>query len=245
LALFSEAEIGKSLAQKYRRFQPEDRPAVLETLVSRPAFAEQLLNALALSNPPVPLSDLTAYHARQIRSLNDPGLSSRLADVWGQFRETPAARRQWIDQLKQQLTGPVLAQADLSSGKALYTKQCSQCHQLFGQGKKIGPDLSGSQRTNLDYVLENIVDPSAVVGKGYAMSRVLTSDGRVLGGLIISRNDKTLVIQTQTQLETLAADEVETVEATALSPMPDGMLENLSPEQVRDLVAYLMSPGGA
>ncbi|MCC6510435.1 MAG: c-type cytochrome, partial [Pirellulaceae bacterium] len=242
LTLYDDPAIGRMLTQKYRRFQPDDRPAVLEALVSRRSYAIELLKGMAQKNSPIGPSELTAFHARQIRSLNDEDLSQQLVEVWGQLRETSADRRALIEKLKGQLTADTLTKADRSAGRLLYNKSCSQCHQLFGQGKKIGPDLTGAQRASLDYLLENVVDPSAVVGKDYRMSKVLTVDGRVLSGLLVSRTDKSLVVQTQSTLETLSAEDVEQVQATTLSAMPEGLLETLSPDQVRDLIAYLMTP---
>ena len=74
------------------------------------------------------------------------------------------------------------------------------------------------------------------------MSIVLLDDGRVLNGLVVSENDKTLVIQTQSRKETIPVDSIEQIKQTTLSPMPDGLLATLTPDQVRDLIAYLMSP---
>ena len=113
---------------------------------------------------------------------------------------------------------------------------------LFGDGEKIGPDLTGAQRSSLEYVLENILDPSAVVGKDYRMTIVLMDDGRVLNGLVVSKNDKTMVIQTQSRKETLPMESIEQIKETTLSPMPDGLLTTLTADQIRDLIAYLMHP---
>jgi putative heme-binding domain-containing protein len=135
-----------------------------------------------------------------------------------------------------------LAKADLEAGRALFEKTCSQCHSLYGSGAKIGPDLTGSQRSNLDYLLENILDPSAVVGKDYRMTLVQTNDGRTLSGLVVANDGKILVLQTQTTKETIAMSEIDQTKETTLSSMPDGLLNGLSKEQVRDLIGYLMHP---
>ena len=115
------------------------------------------------------------------------------------------------------------------------------CHTLYGEGAKIGPDLTGSQRTNRDYLLENLIDPSAMVGSDYRMSSVALADGRVLDGLIAERTPRTLTIQTPTERLTVPLDEVEQVKSTGLSLMPEGQLELLTAAQARDLIAYLMS----
>jgi putative heme-binding domain-containing protein len=242
LALFDDPEIGDVLARNYNRFHPDDRPAVLETLVSRPAFAHALLDSIASGRSRVPVSDITAVHARQIRSLGDASLTKTLAKVWGELRETPAERKALMKELRRQLTSESPKNPDLSAGRLLFNKTCANCHRLYGDGKQIGPDLTGSQRSNLDYLLENLVDPSAVVGKDYRMSIVVTRDGRVLNGLVVKQYDKTLVLQTHTDQKTIPVGDIEQRKETTLSPMPDGLLEKLSQDQLRNLFAYLMNP---
>lgn len=242
LAKFDDPEIADRLARTYRRFHPSDRPGVIEILVSRPTFAKALLQRIDAGRDPIPREDVTAFHARQVLGLGDPSLEKKLNEVWGTLRESDSQRREKVAAMKKLLKPEVLANADLHAGRALFAKTCSQCHMLFGAGETVGPDLTGAQRSSLDYLLENMLDPSAVVGKDHRMSIVLLDDGRVLNGLIVSRNDKVLVIQTQSTKETIPMDSVEQIKATTLSPMPDGLLTTLSEEQVRDLIAYLMSP---
>lgn len=242
LALVDDATIARSVAQKFRRFQPEDRPAVIEWLVSRRTSASELLEVLGQKNSPIATSDLSVYQARRILAMNEPELSAKLGKVWGQLREGNSTRRELIERLKSNLSASELQQADLVAGRRLFDKTCSLCHQLYDQGKRVGPDLTGSQRGNLEYLLENVVDPSAVVGKDYRMTTLVTSDGRSLSGLVVSKNDKSLVLQTQTTQETLPMEEIEQTVQTTLSPMPEGLLDKLSSAEVRDLIAYLMHP---
>jgi len=242
LALFDDPRIGARLASEYRRFQPVDRPAVLETLVSRPSFAAAMLDYVGEGRKPIPPSDISAFHARQIRSFEDEALDRKLAEVWGELRESPADRQQAMAAWRDQLLPEATAQADPRHGRALFRKVCAQCHTLFGEGEKIGPDLTGAQRSNLDYLLENILDPSAVVAKDFRMTVVRMTDGRVLNGLVVSQDDQTLTIQTPTDKLTLNLADIEEMKLTPLSPMPDGLLNNLPPEQVRHLFAFLMQP---
>ena len=242
LALYDDAEIGKRLTRNYRQFHPDDRTSVLETLVSRRSFAHALLNSMADGSSRMPVSDITVVHARQIRSLNDESLNQKLAKVWGELRDTPADRKALIEKLREQIQPETRADADLSNGRVLFNKSCADCHRLYGEGKPIGPDLTGSQRSNLDYLLENLLDPSAVVGKDYRMSTVVTIDGRVLNGLVVKQDKKSLILQTYTDQQTIPAADIEEQRETTLSPMPDGLLQKLSPEQVRDLISYLMHP---
>jgi len=240
LALFDDPDIGNKLAASYRKFYPTERPGVMETLVSRPAFAKPLLEQIAAGK--IPRADLTAFHARQIRSLNDAALSRRLTEVWGELRDSSVDKQQLIADLKDQLTGATLAKADLGQGRLIFQSVCGVCHSIYGDGANIGPDLTGSGRANLDYLLENMADPSAVVSADYRMNILTLKDGRVLGGIIGAQTERTLTVRLLTGETTVEKKEIAKQEASPLSMMPDGLLSALPREQVRDLIAYLMHP---
>jgi putative membrane-bound dehydrogenase-like protein len=241
LTLLNDPEIGASLARNYRSFHPTERGAVIDTLVSRPAFAAALLDAIAQDR--IPREDLTAVHARQIRNLADERLTAQLAEVWGELRDSPRDKQELIDRLKNELIPLNLAAADLRQGRAAYQTTCANCHKLFGTGGTIGPDLTGAGRHNLDYLLGNIVDPSAIVNKDYRMSVVRHADGRVLSGIIVSQDDARVVLQMAKEKLTILREEINQIAPSTLSVMPDGILQPLSAEQIRNLVAYLMAPG--
>lgn len=240
LAQFDDPAIGVRLAQSYRSFAIEDRPGLIDALVARPAFARALLDQIAAGK--IAKTDLSAFHARQIRGLNDAALSKQLAEVWGELREASGDKARQIAELKTRLTPGVLAQANLSQGRLFY-QICSACHKLYGEGGQVGPDLTGSGRANLDYLLENIVDPSGVVSADYRMSVVTLKDGRVLSGVIAGQTDRTLSLRQLAQEMTVEKAEIAKQETSAVSMMPEGLLTALQPDQVRDLIAYLMHPG--
>jgi putative membrane-bound dehydrogenase-like protein len=237
LALFDDPSIGRTLAQNYRAFHPSERSAALDTLVSRKNFARALLDQISAGK--IPRGDLSPFHARQILSLGDPALAARLSDVWGELRVSPAERRERIRQLKERLDGRTLSQADRSEGRVIYDRVCGSCHKLYGNGGDIGPDLTGSGRDNLDYLLENIVDPSAAVSSDFRMVVVALSDGRVLNGLVKRQSDRTLTLQTQNEVIVLDRSDIESQRPSPSSLMPDGLLDTLKAAEIRDLIAYL------
>jgi putative heme-binding domain-containing protein len=124
----------------------------------------------------------------------------------------------------------------------LFTAICGACHSMYGQGGKIGPDLTGSGRANLDYLLENIADPSGVVSADFRMSLLTHKDGRVLSGVVTESNARTLTLRTMTETLTLDRADIVKQETSPLSMMPEGLLLAFQPDQVRDLIAYLMHP---
>jgi putative heme-binding domain-containing protein len=140
------------------------------------------------------------------------------------------------------LTPSYLAAADASHGRALFAKSCATCHVLFDDGRKIGPDLTGSQRANLDYVLENLLDPSAVVAREYRVSIVQTTGGRVITGMVLEEAAQTITVQTPNERLIVPRSEIDEQVQSPLSMMPEGLLQTLSETDIRDLVAYLASP---
>ena len=237
LAIYDDPKIGEQLVKAYRGFRAPERPQVLSILVSRGAFARPLLEAVA--NGKIPREDLTAFHVRQIHSLGDAELVRRTTEVWGQLRDSSEEKRKLMAGLKEELTDEAMAKGDLSQGRLLFEKTCMKCHKLYGQGQTVGPDLTGSNRANIDYLLENVIDPSAVVNKDYRMTILVLADGRVLNGLVTQQTEKTVTLQGLTEKTTIDRADIEESKLTELSPMPEGLLQTLTPVQIRDLVAYL------
>jgi len=239
LALFDDPLIGERLAGNYWRYPPSERGSVTDTLVSRPAFVAALLDEMSEGH--IPRADLTPFHARQIKSFGQEALSRRLLEVWGAQRDTSADVKQTIAGLREKLTPSVLVTADRAQGRVLFQKTCANCHTLYGEGGHVGPDLTGSGRDNLDYLLENIVDPSAVVNADFRMSVVSLKDGRTLNALVAARSERTITLKTMTETLTIERAAIEGMQESSLSLMPEGLLSNLTDREVRDLFGYLMS----
>ena len=135
-----------------------------------------------------------------------------------------------------------LEEASPARGRKLFAEACGACHRLFGEGGTIGPELTGAQRGELGYWLENILDPSGIVPQNFRMSVVRLKDGRVLTGVVGPERGRTVSLRTPKEKLLLDRSLVIEVKPTALSLMPDGLLDQLKPGQARDLVSYLMSP---
>ncbi len=144
-----------------------------------------------------------------MQNSGDAGLSERVADMWPELAEQSKEKTAHIAELRAMLTPETLGEANASAGRLLFSQSCANCHTLFGEGKKIAPDLTGAQRSNLNYLLENIVDPSATVSKNFQLSIVLLDDGRVLNGVVVGRTEKTLTLQTATDQVVVQRDEID------------------------------------
>jgi len=239
LAEYDHPETVETILRNYSWFDADARQDSLQTLASKRTWAAQLLDAIEAKE--IEASDLNAYTVRQLHSLGSEELTARVQSLWGEVRATPADKAKLIARYKEQLTAETLANADLSAGRQLFNRTCANCHRLFGEGKQVGPDITGSQRTNLDYVLQNLVDPSGAVSKDYQLHIVVTTGGRVITGLVVSENEQALTIQTVNEQIVVPLDEIEDRALSPLSMMPDGQLQTLSSTEVRDLIAYLGS----
>lgn len=225
------------LLKNFGRIHKDVRPSVVAALTVREPWALALLDAVAKGE--VPKEMISAADARQIASLGSERVDEQLSKVWGTVRVTPDFIRDEIERMRGELNDDVLANADGNNGRGIYMRICGNCHKLYGEGAAIGPDLTGSNRANLDYLLENMLDPSATVPEAYRSSVVVLADGRVLTGVVVSRTENRLTLQTATEKVVLDTGDVEEVKVTDQSLMPNGLLDRLSPEEVRDLIGYV------
>jgi putative membrane-bound dehydrogenase-like protein len=229
-----------ALLAAYSSFNAGERADAVQTLSSRPAFALALLNAVKSGT--VPRGDISTFAARQLLALKDKAVAKQVAEVWGTVRPASATRVEQTKKLKAALTPAALAQADRGNGRRLYAVNCASCHKLFGDGGDVGPELTGSQRASLDYVLENVLDPSAVVPGDYRLTTFALIDGRTVSGIVRKETPRTVTIRTLNEEVTIPTADIEKRVGTALSIMPDGLLDSLTEAEVRDLVGYLASP---
>jgi len=127
-------------------------------------------------------------------------------------------------------------------GKQLFSTSCGKCHVLFGQGGKIGPDLTTYKRDDLRGMLLNVVNPSAEIREGFENYIARTADGRTLTGFIADQDQSVVVLRgADGQNISLARDEIEDLRASKTSLMPENQLKDLTDQQLRDLFAYLRS----
>jgi putative heme-binding domain-containing protein len=240
LAVSGDPGLTVTLLSRYNDFDAASRLEAMNVLVSRPGSAEAVLDAIAAGK--LKRTELTAFHARQISSLANPLLQKKLSETWGDIRRTSDDKKASIAKFKSLLNPARLKAASPSRGRALFNTTCALCHTLYGEGAKIGPDLTGSGRANLDYLLENIVDPSAIVGADFRLSLISLKDGRVLNGIIGGKTENTFTVQMLTERAAVDRSDVLKIEDSIVSLMPEGLLEGMDSSQIADLISYLMTP---
>lgn len=243
LARYDDESTAATILELYPELDQDEREDAIQTLASRPSYAVVLLDAVAEKR--VARREISAVTARQLEALNDERLTKRLREVWGSLRRSSTKKQRLIAKYKELLSAEYLQAADLGQGRALYDRTCGKCHVLYGVGAKIGPDLTGSNRADLGYLLENILDPSAAVGNDYELQLLVTTDGRLLTGLIVETTDHSLTVQTVTERVIVAKEDILAHDSADLSMMPEGQIEAMSKDECRDLVAYLMSTSQA
>ncbi|NBP79241.1 hypothetical protein EBU58_00665 [bacterium] len=241
LAAFNDRDAGDRIVEALRRAPPPRRDEILSLLVSRSVFAEALLAAVDKNR--IAADWLSAYHIRQLHALNNEQLTAEADRLWGRFAHSSADLEARIEAFRSKLaTAAPATTAELSHGRELYQKLCSSCHRLYGVGGDLGPDLTGSGRHELSYLAENILNPSGVVNRDWRLSVLEMEDGRVLSGVVTDERERTLTLITPTQKRPIDRQEIAAITPTDRSPMPEGLLDPLSDEEIRDLVAYLRSP---
>jgi putative heme-binding domain-containing protein len=222
----------------YPTLDEAEKADALAVLASRPTWCRKLLDAMEKGS--VPRRDLSPFTARQIVAQNDKGLTERLTKVWGNIRKPAGDKAELMSRYLSIVPPDALKKADRVHGRAVFTKNCATCHTLFGEGAKIGPDLTGSQRTNPEYVLSKVLDPNAVVARDYNVTLVTTKRGRSVTGLLKEEDDKTLALQTPNELIRIAKSDIEDRKVSTTSLMPEGLLAMLAEDEIRDLFAYLV-----
>jgi putative heme-binding domain-containing protein len=236
-AAFDDDALGKTLLERYAGFSDEDRLETIHTMSSRSSYARQLTDAIESGK--VPRRDVPAYVARLLRRFVGP----RFVDVWGSLEELDTDKQALFTKYRTLLTDETLAGADKSAGRAIFQRTCAACHKLYGHGGNIGPDITGANRTNLEYLLGNILTPSAIIQDAYKMHIVLTDDGRVYSGIPADENERQLKLRIadRDQPVTIPKSQIESRDIAAVSMMPEGTLTNLKDNEVIDLIAYLKS----
>ena len=240
LAAVHHPETGKLLVERFNTLAPPTKFEVANTLASRVEFATLMLQGVA--DGKVDRKFISPFLLRQMQTLGNETLSAQVNELWPELKQLAADKQQKVATWKEKLTPEVLAAANASQGRVLFEQSCAKCHRLFGSPMGIGPDLTGAQRSNLHYVLENTLDPSATLGENYKMTIAVLVDGRVINGIVGAKTEGTTTFNTPTGPMVVENSQIEETRVSNLSIMPEGQLDLLSESHVADLVKYLMSP---
>jgi len=239
LAAFDDPAVPDLVLKTYPTLSDTEKEDAVQTLAARSAWALKLLDAVEAGS--VPRRDVSVFVARQMQGLKDKRVADRLTAVWGQLQPASAQRTTLTKKYKELLSDAAVAKADAGTGRQVYAKNCAACHKLYDEGGDVGPALTGSQLSNLDYLLENVLDPSAVVPNDYRVVVIDMLDGRRINGIVRAETDKAVTVRTANETLVLPKSEIDARATSKLSMMPEGLFDKLSEQEVKDLVAYLRS----
>jgi putative heme-binding domain-containing protein len=237
LLSYEDERIGSEVSQGYAKFPAEVQSVAQTLLTSRPAWSLALLKLIETGS--VPHGSLPPTTAELLRNHADSKVASLAKQLLTAAAPRPQARAE-IDRLR----GIIAASAgDTYKGETIYLQRCAGCHTLFQKGGKIGPDLTAYQREDLGTVLPSIVDPSAEIREGFTAQVVSTTDGRTLSGFLADQDNAAIVLRgLDGQNVSLARKDIREMRALPASLMPDGLLQGLSDQEIRDFFAYLRIP---
>ncbi len=240
LANYDDARSPEAILAVYASLPSGEKRDALATLASRLSYAKPLMTAITQGK--VVTTDLTADVVRQLHNLKNEELSTQLNKAWGTMRDSPADKKIEIEKHTKIYRAGGSQPGDASRGRLLFSKVCQQCHTLFETGGQVGPNLTGSNRGDLPYILENIVDPNAVIPNDYRSSTLETKDDRVITGIVRRQDQNSVTILTATETIILPRNEVKSISLSEISMMPEGLLTQLKDQEVRDLLYYLGRP---
>ena len=236
-AAFDSERLSDELLERYSTFTPAEKLDAVHALACRSLSGGKL--ARAIQTQSIPRSDIPPYVARQLRRV----VGSGFIEIWGPIDAGAEEKQAEFDKYRGLLTTERLAAAHSERGQAIFQKTCGGCHILFGQGGRIGPELTGANRGDLNYLLGNVLTPSEVIQDAYRMSLVLTNEGRLYSGILAGESERHIELRVvgETEPVTIPKATIASREVAPVSMMPDGLLSELKEADVLDLIKYLQT----
>jgi putative heme-binding domain-containing protein len=233
----ADAAAAAKLLDIFAALNNSEKTAALNMLTSRADFAKLLLEAVEGSS--FDTQHLSALQIRRMSNMGDAEINRRLENVWGKVDDSSADAKAAVERIKKVFSTAPLWAFDHERGRKVYERTCAVCHPLDGSTTPLGPSLVGSWRNGIDYFLENIVDPNAVVGAGFRTTVVVTSSGTVVSGMLDSETPTSVVIRTAEKQTVVPKDEIESRQLTDQSIMPTAILDTLSEVETIELLKFL------
>lgn len=242
LARSSDPAVAGKLLTVMPTLKPAEKVAALEALTGNVPFATALVSAL--ENGSFPKTQLTSLHVRQMKNLGNAPLMARLEKIWGKFNESPESAPAAIAHWRKVFGEAPLWAYDAGAGRAVFDRVCATCHTLGAAERKLGPDLAGSAKNGIDYFLENIVDPNAVVGDDFQLVIVTKKDGSVVSGSVTGETDSAVTLRSVAEAVTVPKSDIRSREKLPQSLMPPGLLESMPERDAIALLKFLTTADG-
>jgi len=224
------------LIEGWASFGPTDRATALKLLMSRPEWTQ--LFVTALEDRKIPVAQIDAATRQRLNDSSDEAVQSRSRELF-QTASNPSRAQVLKDH-----TNVLKMKGDAAAGRTAFATACIACHVLEGIGNAIGPDLAALTDRSPDSMLVAILDPNRAVEDKYVNYVISTREGTQLFGLISEESAGGITLRTAdgSEQKLLRAD-IESMQSTGISLMPDGLEATLTQQQIADLIVYLGSLG--
>lgn len=235
LGEFDEPRIAERLLAVFPNLTPPARAEVVQTLLSRPKWIEPLLVAveqgvLVPGQIPPNRRALLLNHAQA-------SIKETANRLFGQ--DAPGPRAAVIAEYQQSLR---LA-GDARRGEPIFRRECLACHRWGDVGHAVGPNLNTIQRRTAEEVLIHVLDPNREVAPNFLEYVVTTEEGRVTTGIVAEETATSLTIRrAENQQETILRKDISSISSSGKSLMPEGLEKKVSPQEMADLLTFLLAP---
>ena len=235
MSAYEEQSFADALMRWYPKLSADEKQEALQTFASRPVFGRKITEALKSGE--MPRREVPAYVARQLRRVVGNGF----VEVWGPIDELSDDRLAALARYRKLLTSETLARADHTKGKVLFVQTCAACHKMYGEGGEVGPEITGANRGDLNYLLDNILNPSGEIQDDYKLVIITTNDGRTYSGNVVRENEREVALRTISGEDTIAKSRIQSREILPGSMMPEGLLGTMEEADVINLIGYLQT----
>ena len=214
------------------------REDALRVMAGRKEWAQILVNFV--NEWKIPAKQFTVDIVRQLSLFKDAEIDASIDKHWkGLLATGPTPEKKKESERIKAVLKTGLGNAD--KGKIQFMGRCAICHKLFGEGGQIGPELTGYDRSNADFWLDNLFMPSMEIREGFGAYIVKTKGGQILTGLMDAQDAKGIVIKDMANNKTaLKQTDIESMTASPISLMPEGLTTGMSDADLKDFFAYLM-----
>ncbi len=233
LAGFSEATIPNALIDGWQGLSPAVRGEVVEALLGRRAWTVALLNAIESKR--IAPSYIAPVRKMRLVKHTDANIRSRAAKLFSD--SAPGPRKAVLNQYNAALT---LA-GDAARGAKIFEKNCSTCHKVANRGHDVGPNLATIQNRAPDALMIQILDPNREVLANYTQYIAVLNSGRIVSGLIASESPTSITLKRAENIqETILRQNIEEIVGSGKSLMPEGLEQEISSQQMSDLLTFLL-----
>lgn len=231
LADHRDPEIAPALLADFQAHTPAVRRAILDALLATPDRSAALLDHIAEGT--MPASELDPARTAQLLRHRDQTIRQRAEEL---LSAVSADRQRVLAEYQPALT----MQADPHRGREVFRQHCSTCHRMDGIGVDVGPDVSDSRTKTPAQLLTDILLPNQAIDGSYVSYTAITTDGRVLSGLIQAETASSVTLrQAENKTVTLLREDIDELRSTGVSLMPEGLEQNIPVQAMADLIRFI------